>query len=165
MFFYGGNTQQWSGLGYIDNDFDLGVISYNDQPHHYMIYFNFKTRTHDMRMTTINCRMAGDIAYSFQKQHKQGDLVFLMGELEGVYDPDARLLTSKLHILSFAFVDDWESKRVEMPQISEEKQHFLAQCERLFDTNAPMPTEKQVREARERFLARMEKRKKVEKGK
>jgi hypothetical protein len=141
---YGNAFQSYHAMGYVGNDFDLGVVG-----DHFVIYFNFHTKMSTGELSRINCRISGDLAKTFHDEFRRGDTIVLQGEFFHKYDADAKVFTNKLAVTGYAWIDDFAKP---IPVLSEEKAIFMAKMEYIYDNNAPKPTEEDVLKARERFL-------------
>ena len=145
----GSKFQSYNAIGYIDKDFDLGVISDDGDPDHWIAYFTLKTFADDGAMVRVNCRVVGSLAYTLQRELQGNDRVFISGYAVHAYDPKINALSNKIHITSYAFIDDI---RGDEAPYSEEKLLWMKKCEKLFDAAAPLPTLEDAQLARANWL-------------
>ena len=135
-------------LGYIGNDFDLGVIPEEENyeaPHHFIVYFNFHTTQNTGELARLNCRATGALAYNIYNEFKKGDTLFLYGQAVHKYDVRSRSITNQFEVFGYNYFDTIKNE----PTWSEEKRLFMAQASELFDKAAPLPTVDDLRRTRE----------------
>jgi hypothetical protein len=151
--------QNYNAIGWLDQDFDLGVIDDKDgNPDHWFVYFTLKTFGNDGNLVRVNCRADGSLAYTLQSELQRNDRIYISGYLVHQYDAKLSTMANKVHITGYAFLDDLQGE--EVPPYSEEKALWMKKCEKLFDSAAPLPTLEDAKTARENWLARKKKTKK-----
>jgi len=132
-----GKSQEWNGIGVIESEPEKTVMKNGA----WFMMVNLTCRTRRGTFVTLRCMFLDDLASTFERQFRIGDIVYISGEVDEYRAGrgyDNFQIKNIINVLDYAFITDY---RGQAEPLSQDKAEWLQACSDLFDKNAPMPTE------------------------